>query len=325
MRTYSSGLKIAAGVTLAFFVWSYGPIWQAVAFAATPKGQGSGVKGQVGRTGVSPVSQQTSSDRFEKALEDIREKVGRADDKAGRGETAAGEIEAIKAKRTEIEKLDIELKKEFAATEMKLKNANLPKEILDRHYKFVKHYEDNFKELNTNLAGIEQGAKSKGFKEAIQRAKLHPEKTKPPKKHVPLDPNKLPHRMVKAKARLPRLKKEEFEKDFPTQKKSAHSSSLIASNHELKATSQELFYSAFRNPQSKIQRKPILVAANGPLTGLLSSNPEPVALPFMGNGFSSGINPDATFNLPLPTVGEGWPVPSEAMPHSGGEEAIPSF
>ena len=42
MRTYSSGLKIAAGVTLAFFVWSYGPIWQAVAFAATPKGQGSG-------------------------------------------------------------------------------------------------------------------------------------------------------------------------------------------------------------------------------------------------------------------------------------------
>ena len=297
MRTYSSGLKIAAGVTLAFFVWSYGPIWQAVAFAATPKGQGSGVKGQVGRTGVSPVSQQTSSDRFEKALEDIREKVGRADDKAGRGETAAGEIEAIKAKRTEIEKLDIELKKEFAATEMKLKNANLPKEILDRHYKFVKHYEDNFKELNTNLAGIEQGAKSKGFKEAIQRAKLHLEKTKPPKKHVPLDPNKLPHRMVKAKARLPRLKKEEFEKDFPPQKKSAHSSSLIASNHELKATSQELFYSAFRNPQFKIQRKPILVAANGPLTGLLSSNQEPVALPFTDNGFSSGINPAVTSDL----------------------------
>ncbi len=293
-RTYSRTLKTTSAITLAFFLWSFGPIWQAVAFAATPKGQGSGVKGQVGRTGVSPVSQQTSGDRFEKAIEDIREKVGKADDKAGRGEAAAGEIEAIKAKRSDIDKLDIELKKEFAATEKKLKDAKLPKEILDRHYKFVKHYEDNLTELKTNLTGIEQGAESKGFKEALKKTKAHLEKVKAPRKHVPLDPNKLPNRMVKAKARAPRLKKEEFEKDFPPQRHQGTKTAFTTDSHGWTRISDEL-NSAFRNAQSEIHRKPILVAANGPLTGLLSSNPEPVALPLTGNDFSAGINSAATF------------------------------
>ena len=90
---------------------------------------------------------QRPEERFEKALEDIREKVGQAEQKSGRGDAATEEIEGIKAKKAEIELLDVELKKEFAATEKKLKDAKLPKEILDRHYKFVKHYEDNLAEL----------------------------------------------------------------------------------------------------------------------------------------------------------------------------------
>ncbi len=296
MRAFLRVSRSLSAITLFFFCWTYLPMYAAVAWAAEPRVQnmeratpGRGVK-----DGNTVTLVQRPDEKFEKAVEDIRETVGRADDKAGRGEAAAGEIEAIKAKRTEIEILDVELKKEFAATEKKLKDAKLPKEILDRHYKFVKHYEDNLNELKANLDVIgKPSAKSQELRAALQKAKAHLERVKPPKKHVPLDPNKLPNRMVKAKARTPRLKKEEFEKDFPPQRHQGTKTALGANEHGWTRISDEL-NSAFRTPQSEIHRKPILVAANGPLTGILSSSPKPVVLPFTDNGFSSGVNPDAT-------------------------------
>lgn len=220
MRAFYRTLRIFSSITLFFFCWTFLPLYQVVAFAATSSPQ-SAVSSQKSKTDDNRLKtiDTSSGERFEKALEAIRENVGKADDKTGRGEAATEEIEAIKKQRAEIESADSEFKKEFAATEKKLKDANLPQEILDRHAKFVKHYEDNLAELKTNLAGIEQGAGSKGFKEALAKAKTHLEKTKAPSKHTPLDPNNLPNRMVKAKERAPRLKKEDFEKDFPVQKK----------------------------------------------------------------------------------------------------------
>ncbi len=94
-------------------------------------------------------------ERFEKALDGIRENVDKARDKEDKGEDDTQERESIKTKRAEIDSADVEFKKEFSATEKKLKDAKLPKEILDRHYKFVKHYENNLKELRANLDGIE--------------------------------------------------------------------------------------------------------------------------------------------------------------------------
>jgi vacuolar-type H+-ATPase subunit E/Vma4 len=102
----------------------------------------------------------TTGERFEKALEAIRENIGRAGEKADKGEDDAKEREIIKSKRTEIESADSEFRKEFAATEKKLKDAKLPQEILDRHYKFVKHYDDNVKELKTNLDDVDKARTS---------------------------------------------------------------------------------------------------------------------------------------------------------------------
>ena len=204
MRTFNQVMKIIAVVTLLFFSWTYLPVYAVVAYAAESK-QSAERKGQSvaadGSRGLQPAQAQRPEERFEKALEDIREKIGKAEEKAGRGDAVTEEIESTKAKKAEIETLDIELTKEFAATEKKLKDAKLPKEILDRHYKFVKHYENNLKELAANLDSIENVKADKGkLKAALAKTKAHLDKTKPPSKHVPLDPNNLPFQNRKAKA-----------------------------------------------------------------------------------------------------------------------------
>jgi len=107
---------------------------------------------------------------------------------------------------------------------------------------YSKNYEDNLNELKTNLDAIEKhSAKSIELSEAIEKTKQFLEKVKPPKKHVPLDPNKLPHRTAEPVFKEPRLKPEEF-----------------TEGKELRAKGKE--------------QKPILVAANGSLDGILSSS-----------------------------------------------------
>ena len=211
-------LRIISAITLFFFCWTYMPLYAAVAWAAEPpRVRNMDRADRVGvKDGNTVALVQKPEEKFEKALEAVREKIHKAQEKLALSKVEGtaditAEVAEVKAKRTEIEKIDVELKAEFAATEKKLKDAKLPKEILDRHYKFVKHYEDNLAELKANLTGIEQSAKGITFK-SDSKDKAHLDKTKPPTKHVPLDPNKLPFRTVKAKERAPRLKKEEFKR-----------------------------------------------------------------------------------------------------------------
>jgi hypothetical protein len=171
----------------------------------------------------------------------------------------------IKAKREEIEVLDGEIRKQFAETEKKLKDAGLPQEILQRHYKFIKHYEDNLNELKTNLDAIEK-TKGLAVEVEIEKAKKHLQRVKPLKKHIPLDPNKLPHRTQKFERKEPRLKKEDFEKDYG--KPGGRRQNSVVSKRN---TESLIPQSAIRIPQSV---KPILVASIGSLKGLLSPNSE---------------------------------------------------
>jgi len=176
-------------------------------------------------------------ERFQKAIEEIEEIL---EDPTAERETKA---RRVKVKRTEIEELDRGIRKQFAETEKKLREASLPEEILERHHKFVKYYEDNLNELKTNLETIEK-TKGLAVEIEIEKAKKHLQRVKQPKKHTPLDPNKLPHRTPDVKKKAPRLKKEDFERDFPKPKKAQR------------------------------QNKPILVASVGSLKGLLSPNDE---------------------------------------------------
>ncbi|MHB8843570.1 MAG: transglutaminase-like domain-containing protein [Nitrospirota bacterium] len=329
MRTYSRGLKIASSITLSFFLWSFGPLFQVAAFAAEKQGVGSrpdkvGAQGPgsadpsqspLGKGGSRGMGA-TSGERFEKALDEISDNVAKSEKRVEKGEDDKAEQDRIRAKRSEIESLDIELKKEFTATEKKLKDAKLPQEILDRHYKFVKHYEDNLKELKTNLDDVEKATTKADRKAKIAKAKAHLEKTKTPSKHVPLDPNKLPFRTVKAKERAPRLKKEEFERDFPRQKKPA--------GYRISEFGVRDVVAAGFSLREKVQQKRILLAYNSTID---SDMPLELPLPL---GESVGSVPER-FNrgmrggLDTPHWDNSLPdfVFSELTPHSA--RATPKF
>ena len=252
MRAFYRAIRIFAVITLFFFCWTYLPLYAAVAYAATPQNKGTIKQGPV----ASNNGQERPEERFEKALEDIRQTAAKAEEITDKGEDASAEIRAIKAKRAEIESLDVDLKKEFAETEKKLKDAHLPKEILDRHYKFVKHYEDNLKELRANLDDVEQAKTRSDRKAKIENARLYFENVMPPRKHVPLDPNNLPNRLVKGKKRMPRLRKKDFEKDFPQRKKVSKLAELDA------------IFPANGREWARMGIKPVQLAFNGPTSDM---------------------------------------------------------
>ena len=221
-------LKSLAIIVLFFFSWTFAGVFQ-VAYAVD----------NLPQTSNNTDSSRTpkSEERFQRVIEEIEEAL---EDPAIDRETKASRV---KAKRAEIENLDKEIRKQFAETEKKLRDGGLPNEILQRHHKFVKHYDDNLNELKANLDSIEK-TKGLAVEVEIEKTKQHLQRVKPPKKHTPLDPDKLPHRTPKVEKREPRLKKEDFEKDFVKPQK------------------------------AEAQRKPILVASNGSLKGLLSPNDE---------------------------------------------------
>lgn len=292
MRSFYRSLRIISAVTLFFFVWSFLPLYSLVAYAAAPegpgaRGQGPGARVQdAGKQGPGAGVQGSggSAERFEKALETIRENVSRAGEKAVKGEDDSRERDVIKAKRAEIESADGEFRKEFSATEKKLKDAKLPKEILDRHYKFVKNYEDNLKELRANLDGVEQAKTKSDRKVKIEKARLHLEKVKAPSKHQKLDPNNLPFRARKAgKTREPRLRKNEFERDFPKQHKAVKMAGL------------QTIFAAYGHGGARTKNKPVQLAFNGPASDAPFQLPLPLRERTEVRG---GIIPNSAFAIP---------------------------
>jgi hypothetical protein len=195
--------KLLAIVVLFFFSWTSGGLFQ-VAYAvdnlkdAAPPNQS--------------LHAPRPEERFQRSIENIRQVL---DDQSA---DIKFKKKKIKAQKEEIESLDGEIRKQFPETEKKLRDANLPEEILQRHRKFVKHYEDNLNELKENLDGFQKS----GTEAWAEKARAHLKKVKPPKKHIPLDPNKLPHRTQELERKEPRLKKEDFERDFIKPQKQKH-------------------------------------------------------------------------------------------------------
>ncbi len=135
MKKFSRSLKMVGVITLFFFSWSYLPLFQLVAYAATQDKQTTKTQPQ------NPKKQQPA-EKLEKLLDDLKANTGKAGEKAAKGADTSSEIQAITARKADLDAIDTDLRKEFADTVQKLKSAQLPKKILDRHYKFVKNYED---------------------------------------------------------------------------------------------------------------------------------------------------------------------------------------
>ncbi len=244
MRVYTFGFRITVWAVLSLFLWCYGPLFQIqMAWAASPEPRKTP---QAQNEKPKPAS---ASERFQAALEDIRESAGKAGDRVAKNEDTSSELETIKTKRTELDSLRAELKKEFDSTGKRLRDGKLPSEIISRHEKFVENFERNYKELQDALSAVEQAKKKEEKQRAYQKAKAFLEKTRPQRKNIPLDPSRLPHRAIKAKPKAPRLTAEEYQRDFPKQK--LRSKQKVAETRLL----PDLL-------ASKQQPKPVLLAFN---------------------------------------------------------------
>jgi len=229
--------RIIAAIALCFFTWTSGGIFS-LAHAAKLEADKPKAAAQPKKKAASP------EERFSKITEDLESTL--ADTNA---DNSSKKIR-LRAALDEIDKLDVEMRAQFAATEQKLKAAKLSAAVLERHRKFVKHYDDNLKELKGNIARVEQARDNAETETELARVHQHLKRVKAPSSHQKLDPNNLPHRNRVLQKREPRMKKEDFDKDL---KKDKH---------------------AWRN-QQRIQ-----VASAGSLAGLLvSSSINAVTLP----------------------------------------------
>lgn len=124
----------------------------------------------------------------------------------------------LRVKNAEVEALDVDIRKQFAETEKKLKDAKLPSEILERHRKFVKHYADNLAQLKKV---VETGNQSESEVDAkIEKVREYLEGTKATVGQRKVAPKSLSNPSSTPVKREPRQKKEEFDRDL---KKDKHS------------------------------------------------------------------------------------------------------
>lgn len=197
--------KIIAAIVVCFFTWTSGGVFS-IAHAAQNAVKKGKIQDQQQKKADAP------EERFAKVTIDLETAI--SDPKADI-DTKKNHIKAAKA---EIEALDPDIRKQFAETEKKLKKAGLPAEIIERHNKFIKHYDDNLAELKGNIERVEKAKDKKEAEEGIEEARIHLAKVKAPSRHQKFDPNNLPHRQPIANKREPRMKKEEFEKDIKKDK-----------------------------------------------------------------------------------------------------------
>jgi transglutaminase-like putative cysteine protease len=232
-------LKALSAVVLSFFIWTFGGIFEIAHAAQT----GDLVQPKANqKSSVKPVG---ADGRFQKAVEDIENLL---DDTKADFETKRNRIASKKA---ELQSLDKDIRAQFQETEKKLVNEGLPPEIMERHHKFVKHYEDNLNEMLVNLDSMNRVKKKEEFSAESDRIKAHLKRVIAPKRHKQLDPNKLPHRTPEVQKREPRTKPEEFQKDFqPTKIAKKNTPILLAAT----GTPKGLFDSASASQQ------PILLA-----------------------------------------------------------------
>lgn len=222
--------RIIAAIALGFFTWTSGGLFS-IANAAQLESKESKAK--------APQPQKKTArpeERFSRITEELENTL--ADSKAD----VASKKARLTAGRDEIDKLDGEMRAQFAATEQRLKAAKLPDKILERHRKFVKHYDDNLNELKGNIAQVEKAKDNAEAEAGLAKVHEHLKRVKAPSVHQKLDPNNMPNRKRVMVWREPRTKKEEFAKEFKKDKY------------------------AWQN-QQRIQ-----VASMGSLAGLLTSN-----------------------------------------------------
>jgi len=156
--------------------------------------------------------------KFTDHLKNLRRLAKQAADVHGRGEDVAPAMAALRQARQALREADRAIRDEFAATERKLRQANLPPEILQRHADAVAAYDAKQRELDSQFGGAEDAhgrivdpwnfedrtQDHSRLKDSLKRAQDLLEKHLPKVAHRPLDPNRLPHRPAEPRWKAPR-------------------------------------------------------------------------------------------------------------------------
>lgn len=113
----------------------------------------------------------------------------------------------LKEKEEALDGVDEKIRQEFRATEDLLRSKGLPDKIIQRHKNFVKAYEEKMRALKQGISRIKKAPSPTKKQEEINSLQEFIQQNKPkPRRHTPLDPNKLPHRRApKLKPREPRM------------------------------------------------------------------------------------------------------------------------
>jgi len=177
-KRFSRPLRATALAVVFFFAWTLGGL----------AGLAQAAKLSEAQTASAPIREQAPEERLEMLLAEVDAELAApiVDLKTLR--------QKLQAKRGELEALDAEIRQQFTETENRLKDAKLPDEILERHYRFVKHYDDNLAELKGNIERVEKSTDKAEAEKEIEKIKKHLEQTKAPSRHQPLDPNNRPGR-----------------------------------------------------------------------------------------------------------------------------------
>ncbi len=163
-------------------------------------------------------------------------------------------IESEKAgfqkEKSELEQADVNIREQFKQTEARIKG--LPGIIQQRQKAFESKYEKNYAQLKSELDSINTAKTSSEFTARTRKLKAFLDKIKPPQRHIKLNPNKLPHRMMKPVWREPRM---HYGRPHPT----------------LPLRGEETPESPLLGEDEGEGYSPIQVASIGSLNGILSS------------------------------------------------------
>lgn len=205
----SKCLKIISFVTVCFFAWTLGGVG-GLANAAKAAHERNRKNYQHSKKTLS------AERRLEKTFDQIEEIL------ANKKLPLQQKREALKVKRKEVDELDDNIRQSFSDTEAHLKKAKLPQKILQRHYDFVKQYEEYLEVVHHDLDSLEskpgffRALGKKIDKQRIEaiREKIKKRKAQARKKIKTFDPDNLPFRNRQLKPKAPRLNKEEFQRDL---------------------------------------------------------------------------------------------------------------
>lgn len=185
----------------------------------------------------------TAVARCQQLLEETEQLFAVMEADLGKKKDVTSMLQQLRQHRSDLQAQPDTIRGELAQMRNELIVKKLPFEILQRHYAFVGHFETNLEAFISGLDQVQQATPGQ-LRARVKAAREFLQKNIPRERHIPLDPHKLPHRTSEIERKEPRLRKKDFERDFPKPQKAEE------------------------------RRQSILVAANGPLKGLLVPNEE---------------------------------------------------